>query len=360
MKHKLVFIPLFFLATLSLSSCSLKTSDAKSSKNQGVKKSELWVMTYNVENLFDTKDDPNKNDETYLPIKLKRNNKTITSKCKEARKSYWVKECLNTNWNDFKLNLKLSRLKKVISSFNSGLGPDVLILQEVENIGVLNKLKDEYLNKLGYKEAILIEGPDKRGIDVGILSKFRAHKKAKIHLQDFNRYKPTRGILEASFKISNEQVLTVVGVHFPSQGTSSDYREKAIKKLNSILRTIPKNNIVIAGGDFNITSKEEEKFNFFKKDLSSKWLVSHLEGCKNCKGSHYYHRKRSWSFLDALLFSKNLDDKKGWELDKESITIYSSSGIQNNRYGSPAKFNGGQHKTGVSDHWPVAAKIILK
>lgn len=359
-------LSLSLISSLFIISCSKNLTQTYTQKDTGSKNKEnlkeVWLMTYNVENLFDTKDDPKKNDETYLPTKLKRNNKAIIKKCKKAPKSYWVRECLETNWNEFKLDLKLKRLKKVISSFNNNKGADVLILQEVENIQVLRKLKDEYLNGLGYKSAVLIEGPDKRGIDVGIISKLALDKnfKPKLHLQDFNRSKPTRGIIEASFRLDSKSSLTVLGVHFPSQGTKTQYRKQAVKKLNSILKTIPKKNIIVAGGDFNITSSEEKKHRLFKKDLSSEWSVSHLVGCKNCKGSHYYHRKRSWSFLDALLFSKNLTDKKGWELDTNSIQVYSNSGIQNNRYGSPSKFNGGQHKTGVSDHWPVAARIYSK
>lgn len=30
-------------------------------------RAELWVMSYNVENLFDTEDDPSKADEDFLP-----------------------------------------------------------------------------------------------------------------------------------------------------------------------------------------------------------------------------------------------------------------------------------------------------
>ena len=35
-------------------------------------KGALTVMTYNVENLFDSLDDPGKDDETYLPIEVKK------------------------------------------------------------------------------------------------------------------------------------------------------------------------------------------------------------------------------------------------------------------------------------------------
>jgi len=101
--------------------------------------------------------------------------------------------------------------------------------------------------------------------------------------------------------------------------------------------------------------KRESKL--YSKDLAKEWRVSHLIACKKCKGTNYYHRKRSWSFLDALLFSKNFT--KTWKIDKSSITVFNSLDVQNNRYGSPAKFEMGKNPAGVSDHWPVLAEIYL-
>jgi hypothetical protein len=47
--------------------------------------------------------------------------------------------------------------------------------------------------------------------------------------------------------------------------------------------------------------EEDETSGYFKTTLNSAWFVSHFEGCKSCEGTHYYHPKTEWSFLDAIL-----------------------------------------------------------
>jgi len=309
------------------------------------------IMTYNVENLFDTINDPKKDDETFLPFSAK--NKDVQNKCRKAAKSYWVKDCLETNWTQFKLNEKMKRLASVILAAK----PDVLILQEVENLAVLKQLNEKHL---GYPTLLLKEGPDKRGIDVAILSKLPESSASKIHLQRHrnsqghgrSQVKATRGILEANLALPNGESMRVYGVHFPSQGSPTKTRQESVALLNKLKSKSPGLNI--AGGDFNIINSE----NFlYKKDLATEWRVSHLVGCRSCRGTNYYHRKKSWSFLDALLFSKNFNQT--WKLDVDSIQIFNSLEVQNNQYGSPAKFEMGKNPNGVSDHWPVVAEIYL-
>lgn len=304
------------------------------------------IMTYNVENLFDTEDDPKKNDETFLPVLKK--NKKVQKACQKSGKKHWIKECLTTNWTDFKLELKMKRLAEVILAAN----PDILILQEVENLNVLNMFNKKHL---GFSNVILKEGPDRRGIDVAILSKLENAGKPKLHLQRSNhRVKATRGILEAHLKLPNNETVTVFGIHFPSQGSPFKARKEAVELLNRLVSS--KRGLVVAGGDFNIIKNEEK---LYKQDLSKKWMVSHLVGCKKCEGTNYYHRRRSWSFLDALLFSNSFKASQTWSLDKKSIQVFKTLKVQKNRYGSPQKFEMGKHPTGVSDHFPVVAEIKL-
>jgi endonuclease/exonuclease/phosphatase family metal-dependent hydrolase len=199
---------------------------------------------------------------------------------------------------------------------------------------------------------------------VAILSKLESKKEPKLHLQEFKaqkgfsqkKIKPTRGILEAFLVLPNADLLSVFALHFPSQGSPTEARIQAVNRLNELVQK--SSDLSIAGGDFNITKSEEKKHKIFKNRLSKNWLVSHLIGCKKCKGSHYYHRKRSWSFLDALLFSKSFKSSS-WKIDVDSIDVYNELSVQSNRYGSPARFNMGKDSFGVSDHWPVVAEIYL-
>lgn len=329
-------------------------SPLKSAPEQNTKR--ISIMTYNVENLFDTKDDPEKDDETYLPLLKK--NKHVQKKCRQARQAKWAKECLKTNWTQTKLKMKMKRLAQVIKSYKKD-GPDVLILQEVENISVLKDLNKKFL---GYPHVFLEEGPDKRGIDVGILSRLKNKSSSRLHLQKLKakkgypkaKVKATRGILEVTFQLPDDKSLTVFGLHFPSQGSPTEARRQALERLKSISEKTA--GLKIAAGDFNITQSEDKREKLYTKLLSQDWLVSHLIGCKDCKGSNYYHRKREWSFLDAILFSKNFNNT--WKVDPESIQVWNKLEVQKNHYGSPKKFYGGEQRSGVSDHFPLVAEIF--
>lgn len=326
----------------------------------------ITLMTYNVENLFDTEDDPLKDDETYLPLAYKKKNPQIIKKCKSLKSRDWKSQCLNLDWSPKVLKSKMKRIADVILKSHKNTGPDLIILQEVENLKVLEELRQNYLKANYPYPAILLEGPDKRGIDVAILSRLPLIGDPKLHkLQfkpedkfTFKRPPLTRGILEASFNLPDQSVLTVFGVHFPSQGTPSPARKQAIAQLKSLMHSKPKDHFVVAGGDFNITNSEEKRNKYYKK-LSRQYLVSHLVGCKSCRGTNYFHPRKSWSFLDALVFSKNFEASlSNWQLDQKSIRVYNQNIYQNNKWGSPEKFKYKQ-QFGVSDHWPVVADIVL-
>ena len=108
--------------------------------------SEAYIMSYNVENLFDTINDP-ENDDDFTPNgKLK--------------------------WNTMKYREKLSHVSQVIESVkveNGGQWPIVVGLIEVEHRSCLEDLVVEQgIQEAGYQVAF-IEGEDERGIDAGLL-----------------------------------------------------------------------------------------------------------------------------------------------------------------------------------------------
>jgi endonuclease/exonuclease/phosphatase family metal-dependent hydrolase len=271
-----------YLALLFLSCCVSNCV----SKDYSSQEKSLTVMTYNVENLFDAFDDPDKTDETYLPIE-KKQSPSHKVKCAGLKRDWWRKQCLETDWSESKIKRKLERLADVILQIGNGKGPDVLILQEVENIKILRRLNQEYLQAAAYKEVILIEGPDERGIDVAMLSRLPLNSKPKLNTIDLpyidrqtgkidktKEARPTRGILQAQFKLPGGETLTALGVHFPSQGSPTPAREVAIAKLLEVKKSLPKDEYIIVGGDFNITAKEDSQHGLFSKKLASEFLVS--------------------------------------------------------------------------------------
>ena len=109
---------------------------------------ELFVMFYNLENLFDTIDSPTTNDSEFLPSSEKK-------------------------WNTYRYDYKLKQIEKVFSSIskeeNNNKMPDVIGLCEVENrLVIKDLLKTPVFNNKDYK-IIHKDSPDNRGIDCALL-----------------------------------------------------------------------------------------------------------------------------------------------------------------------------------------------
>lgn len=318
----------------------------------------ISVMAYNVENLFDTEHDKGTEDFTFLPKSLKSVSE-IQRGCLTLT-PYRQKECFETDWNDEKLDLKLARLTDVITQVNSGRGPDLLLMEEVENIKVLERWNQKFLKGLGYQSVVLIEGPDVRGIDVAMMSRLPLDGKPVLHKipfvatneKDKEWMGRSRGILEATFVLPDGQKLTAFGVHFPSQHNPTPWREQAIAYLNKLKAGLPKDRLVIAGGDFNISREEDNKSQLFSEKIGKNWKVSHYVGCEQCVGTHNY--KRTWSFLDALIFDQGMMESGSapWFVDLKSISVPNRSRYQMTRFFTPARFDENK-PAGVSDHWPI-------
>lgn len=318
---------------------------------------ELQVMTYNVENLFDTEHDEGKEDYTYLPLATKNSDKEVQEFCNTVTDKNWRRDCFELDWNEEVVEVKMERIAQVILAGGAnGQGPDVVVLPEIENLNILNRLNG-HLAAAGYQSVILLEGEDERGIDIGILSKLPLANEPRLHTAAIKA--KTRGILEATFTLPNSQRLTIFGVHFPSPHNPTQDRIDSFKQLNDLgKKAAATADIVMAAGDFNVTAEESEKV--MKNIANPVWRVSHFEGCESCEGTNYYARGNSWSFLDTiLLFRKDGEDSPSGAFDKESIQIVRSQEFQVNREGRPLRFDPIK-KTGVSDHLPMSAGIQLK
>ena len=102
------------------------------------------VMFYNVENLFDTKDDSLKNDNEFLPDAMRR-------------------------WNYYRYRDKVNSIAKVIIASGNEYVPDLVGLCEVENDTCLRDLvRYSPLREADYRY-VMTNSPDERGIDVALL-----------------------------------------------------------------------------------------------------------------------------------------------------------------------------------------------
>ncbi len=317
----------------------------------------VTLMTFNVENLFDTVDDENRDDETYLPISAK-GTAAHKAKCAWIEREVWRNQCLYWDWSETVLKTKLERIAEAIEQVNGGLGPDVIAFQEVENIRVLERLRKEHLGAANYLPAILIEGQDNRGIDVAFLSRLPLVAEPVLHPIPFTgfpdkRVRDTRGILQADFALPNGDVLTGFAVHFPAPYHPFAMREQAYEFLAGLKATLPPGRHAFAAGDFNTTRSEIASRKTLARLVRPDWQVVHEFGCDDCRGTNYYAPDDSWSFLDTILFASD-----EWQIRPGSVAIANQAPHQTTRQGTPSRFRLGE-MTGVSDHWPVVVTIEL-
>ncbi len=319
---------------------------------------EVSVMTFNVENMFDATHDEGTEDYTYLP-KSKKSDPAIQAYCKTISNPGYREDCFSLDWSEAVVKFKLSQVAKVIRHVERGNGPDNILFSEVENLSVLKRLFDTELKDLGYQTFVLIEGFDTRGIDVGFASKFPIAKNMKpiLHRIPFSDPKASksRGILEVTVELPNKKLVTFMSAHFPSQANPTGWRADAFEFVAGLMKKYEaEGRAVIFGGDLNTLKEEDEESGYYSKVMSEVAHVTHLIGCKFCKGSHYY--RGEWSFLDVMNFGKGLSFANA-ELDLNSIDIVRAP-VHLKSDGTPKRFNS-EKMEGVGDHLPIYARIKI-
>lgn len=375
-KFKLLIrtLPALSLALALVYSCQSgpQKLSAVSSDNQPVslelvskQPDEISVMSFNIENLFDTTHDKDREDFSYLPFAEKQKNPEVLKFCSEMKNKTYREECQSLDWNEEVVKVKLKNISQVIRYVDHGHGPDNLFLLEVENESILKRLVHDELSDLGYQTVVLLEGPDLRGIDPGFISKFPMSGKPIMHIIPYSDPNPeqlkwaqrSRGILEVTVKAPNSKNITFLVAHFPSQSNPTEWRAQAVQYAKKLMADYQKQGrTIIFGGDLNIIDQEENEKGYFKNELSQVGQISHLVGCKQCHGTHNY--KGEWSHLDVLVFANNLKSL-GFELIPDSIQVVNTS-VHMKRNGTPLRFNAAK-KEGVSDHFPLYSRLkILK
>ena len=324
------------------------------------KNDTLFVAHWNVENLFDTLDDPKTEDEEFLPSSEK-------------------------EWNNERVDKKMYNLSRLIRSMNSENGPDLLGVCEVEHQFLLDTMITQHLSDKSYKTAYL-ESLDGRGIDNGIIfnSKKFSLLDIKGHRVDIGGGYDTRYILEGIFLFEKKDTIYFFVNHWPSRRGGEDESEpkriSAAKTLRSVVDEIlsknSKSNIIIVG-DFNdeptnisITEylkaqpflcdslDDENLHEDFGTDLFNLSYKAWFDG----SGSYKY--KDDFNMLDQIIISKELllGEKiiytcNSFEVYKPYLMVTRTGKFQ----GAPFPTYGGKrYLGGYSDHFPVTAKFIVR
>ena len=280
------------------------------------------VAFYNLENLFDTENDPLTYDDDRTP----------------DGKDHWTEEIYQD---------KLKNMAKVMAEIGaevSGNTPAIIGVCETENRKVLEDLvNQESLIKQDYG-IIQFDSPDRRGIDVALLYKKKlftpTHYKAKELLiyddNDKSKRVFTRDQLVVSGMLDGEKIHLIVN-HWPSRsGGEKRSRSKRIKaaKLNrqiidSIFSDDPYAKIITMGdlNDDPTNPSVKDHLNAKRKvsNLDIKELYNPMEDlAKQGYGSLAY--RDSWNLFDQIIISTELTKK-----DFSSYRFY-KAGIYNETY----------------------------
>lgn len=313
-------------------------------------RNEYTVLSYNVENLFDTVDDPNVPDEEFLP---------------ESEKM----------WNNERYQKKLNDLAKVISEINPLEMPEIVGLIEVENRGVLEDLVRTVALK-DHKYAIIHEdSPDYRGIDVALIYRTDAfteimHETLPVIFPDDPQFK-TRDILHVVGKIRNETVHVFVN-HWPSRIGGEDKTEpKRVlaasvlkQRVDLLMKVDPKARIIIMGDMNDETGNKSlsEVLGAASPDSGAKLVNLMIPDDTSGLGTYFYNG--GWNMLDHLIVSGEMITGKKINVENSKGHIYINDWMLfTNKNGDKTpnrSYVGNKYVGGVSDHFPVYFQIRVK
>ena len=320
------------------------------------------VMFYNLENLFDTINNNGVYDKEFSPDGARQWNGT----------KYWQKQH-NMAYAISQMDVKSSPAD----------GPVIIGVSEIENITVLQDLVKQPEIKDRRYQIVHHDGPDRRGVDVGLLYNPRFFKVLNVTNQSINKYLPdypefrSRDQLTVTGMLAGEKVSVIVN-HWPSrlggEEASSYLREAAGRMaretMDSLLRDDPNQGIIFMG-DLN----DDPQNRSCSEALGAKKEIKDCIEPGSCfnpwwnilnKGIGTLGYKGNWNLFDQIIFTdyflRNYDSK-----DKPTLTFSRAEvlnrkflrGSEGDRQGYPLRtFSGGVFLNGYSDHFPTMIYLV--
>lgn len=289
-------------------------------------KSSLRIVSYNVENLFDTKHDTLKNDSSFLPEGMH-------------------------HWTYRRYQTKIDRIAQVLVNIGGWESVPLVGLCEVENARCLRNLCYK-LRRFHYKY-VHYDSPDERGVDVALLYD-------STRLSILNRRAlslsldgdATRDILYVSALYKQRDTVHVMMCHLPSQlggASNTDWKRQRAKSLiqsqiDSIFLFQPSGNIVVMG-DMNTSAQD---------DLTG--MVNLMIPIQKMgQGTHKY--QGIWTCLDQFYVSQSIATKATatifspwWLLEEDTKYL---------DYKPHRTYIGFRYNDGYSDHLPIVLHLRL-
>jgi len=311
-------------------------------KSSGKIDQAYTIAFYNLENLFDTKDDPTTLDDDFTP---------------KGRK----------NWNYKRYRNKIRKLGNVIAQLGtdrSFYSPAIVGVVEVENQKVLEDLVlSKNLKKHQYG-IVHYDSPDERGIDVALLYKKELFE--LLHSETFPLYLEddrgnrdyTRDILLVKGNLNGELIYVLVN-HWPSRRSGEDLTEKKRIKAAELATSITANIIaenenakIIIMGDFNDDPSNASVKNY----LVNNTFYNPMERLINT-GNGTLNHKKTWHLFDQIIFSKNFFNNEKEKHSFKYAAVFDRYFLKewNGKFkGNPFRtYIGKWYQGGFSDHFPV-------
>jgi predicted extracellular nuclease len=334
----------FFAIISMLFSCSAGKQNITNDGND----KELTVMFYNVENLFDTADDPLTDDEEFTP----------------GGKNAWTKE---------RYSKKVGDLAKVIASVDAEL-PEIVGLCEVENRMVVDDLFASQALTSGKYEIIHRESPDGRGIDCAL-----AYRPDAILFDKQLFYRPTlpagdrpdTRLLLYARGIKGKDTLHVFVNHWPSRSGGQEATEPkrmalatlVREKVDSIIQTSADARILLMG-DFNDYPDNKSIREVLQASGSQDGFMFNFMDEFQRKGEGTYYYKGEWGCLDQFITSGSMVKSGSGitaptgsaKIFQEEWLLYTSSDGKV----APNRTFGHEYFGGYSDHLPIVLQMQVK
>jgi len=311
---------------------------------------DFSIAFYNVENLFDTINNPQIRDNDHLPDS-------------------------KIPWNTARYNRKLKNISRVMSSILPKGFPSLFGLAEVENRQVVSDLIHQGNLKNAAYKIIHKDSPDERGIDVALLyrpSVYTPISNRFIHVQfPSDPGNPTRDILYSKGLVYGKDTLHIFVNHWVSRYGGKQKTEAFRRYTGHLLRLLadsifnaePNANIVVMGDlndnptDSSLTVSmgvRNPKPPFEKKQLFNLAYKPFEAG----EGSLYYH---GWDLFDQVIVSTSLvAGYNGMKIVGLKEEVFKKSWMLfQPKKGSavPNRTAGRKYYGGYSDHLPVLVKM---
>ena len=249
---------------------------------------------------------------------------------------------------------------------------DVIALQEVENLDVLRRFRAEWLPRMGYTHAMLVEGNDPRAIDVAVLSRHPiVAARSYQHLRQGRSFVFSRDCLEVDVAVGAKR-LTLFVNHLKSMLDKADpkqgritTRAKRVLQSNAVKQlvidrfgTSPGRHPWIVLGDLNdyLAPEPDQGTTSGIRDLVA-W--SQLENVLDRlpvadRWTHFRAATRAYRQLDYVLLSRSL------AAATRAKPIVERRGLSTKATQAPgARFPGVTALTAASDHCPLAITVAL-